>query len=330
MALRLVQLTLEDGSRAVASLQPDCSAHLIPGAVSTRALASAAIEQGHTLQALVAAAGRGVSVDIELALEEGRVLPPVDHDDPAHLILSGTGLTHLGSAEERDRMHKKLAASETLTDSMKMFQLGLEGGRPPHGEAGVQPEWFYKGDGSMLTPPGGPLRSPDFALDGGDEAEVAAIYLIGPDGTPHRLGFALANEFSDHVTEQQNYLYLAHSKLRPSAFGPELLVGPLPDEVKGVSRIRRGDALLWEKSFLSGERHMSHSLANLEWHHFKYPLFRRPGDVHVHFLGAAAFSFGQGIRTQPGDLFEIEADAFVLPLRNTLATVTERAEIRVL
>lgn len=227
-------------------------------------------------------------------------------------------------------MHKKLAATEALTDSMKMFQLGLDGGRPAPGEVGVQPEWFYKGDGSMLAPPGGALRSPDFALDGGDEAEVAAVYLIGPDGTPHRIGFALANEFSDHVTEQQNYLYLAHSKLRPSSIGPELLVGALPDEVKGVSRIYRGGELLWEKRFLSGERHMSHSLANLEWHHFKYPLFRRPGDVHVHFLGAAAFSFGEGIRTQPGDLFEIAADAFVLPLRNTLSTAEERPHIGVL
>lgn len=318
MTLSLVQLCLSDGSRAVAA-----NGVLVPGARSVRELAGEAIARGQTLAEAVAAAGAGEPVDLAVALAEGRVLAPVDHDDPAHLLLTGTGLTHLGSAEERDRMHAKLAATDALTDSMKMFQLGLDGGKPAPGETGVAPEWFYKGDGSMLTAPEAPLVSPAFALDGGDEAEIAALYLIGPDGTPHRLGFALANEFSDHVHEQQNYLYLAHSKLRPSALGPELRVGELPETVRGTSRIVRGGATIWEKSFLSGEANMSHSLANMEAHHFKYPLFRRPGDVHVHYLGAAAFSFSQGIRVEPGDRFEIEADAFELPLRNPMAAGAE-------
>ena len=317
MTLRLVQLRLPDGARAVASLSEE-GGRLITGATSTRALAEAAIAAGHGLAEQVAAHGLGDAVDIDRALAEGRVLPPIDHDDPAHLLLTGTGLTHLGSAEERDRMHAKLSA-ENLTDSMKMFKLGVEGGKPAPGETGVAPEWFYKGDGSTLAAPEGDLISPAFALDGGDEAEIAALYLIGPDGTPHRLGYALANEFSDHVTEQQNYLYLAHSKLRPSALGPELRVGELPQSVRGTSRIVRDGATIWEKSFLSGEANMSHSMANMEAHHFKYALFRRPGDAHVHYLGAAAFSFSQGIVVQPGDRFEIEADAFLLPLRNTMA-----------
>src|SRR3546814_8206132 len=122
-------------------------------------------------------------------------------------------------------------------------------------------------------------------MDGGEEPEIAGSYLIGPDGTPHRLGFALANEFSDHVMERQNYLWLAHSKLRASAIGPELVTGPLPDSVRGVSRVKRAGATIWEKPFLTGEANMSHSLANLEQHHFKYSRFRRPGDVHVHFFG---------------------------------------------
>lgn len=323
MVLRLVQLRLPDGTRAVASLS-ETGGRLINGAISTRALAEAAIAAGHGLAEQVAAQGLGEAVDVAVALAERRVLPPIDHDDPAHLLLTGTGLTHLGSAEERDRMHAKLAA-ESLTDSMKMFKLGIEGGKPAPGETGVAPEWFYKSDGSMLVPPEGALVSPAFALDGGDEAEIAALYLIGPDGTPHRLGHALANEFSDHVIEQQNYLYLAHSKLRPSALGPELRVGDLPGTVRGTSRIVREGETIWEKSFLSGEDNMSHSLANMEAHHFKYGQFRRPGDAHVHYLGAAAFSFSQGIRVQPGDRFEIEADAFLLPLRNTLAVADAEA-----
>jgi len=216
-------------------------------------------------------------------------------------------------------MHRAAAAAETLTDSMRMFLDGVAGGKPAAGETGQQPEWFYKGDGSSLVGPGGALTSPAFAQDGGEEPELAGIYLIGPDGTPFRLGLCLANEFSDHVTERHNYLWLAHSKLRQAALGPELLTGPIPDHIEGMSRIHRDGALLWEKPFLSGEANMSHTIANLEAHHFKYDLFRRPGDVHVHFFGTATLSFSEGVTTQEGDVFEIEAPPFTLPLRNTLA-----------
>ena len=68
---------------------------------------------------------------------------------------------------------------------------------------------------------------------------------------------------------------------------------------------------------------MSHSLANLEWHQFKYAQFRRPGDVHVHFFGTATLSFSDGFRTEAGDEFEIEASPFTLPLRNRLVRSEE-------
>jgi hypothetical protein len=215
-------------------------------------------------------------------------------------------------------MHKE-ASGGNVTDSMRMFIMGVEGGKPARAGEGVQPEWFYKGDGSCLVGPGADLESPGFALDGSEEPEIAGIYLIDPEGRPRRLGFALANEFSDHVTERGNYLWLAHSKLRPAALGAELLVGPLPDDVQGASRVLRDGATLWEKPFLSGEANMSHSIANLEHHHFKYALFRRPGDVHVHFFGTATLSFADGITTQPGDMFEVSAPPFTLPLRNRLS-----------
>jgi hypothetical protein len=202
-----------------------------------------------------------------------------------------------------------------------MFKMGLEGGKPRDGRAGVQPEWFYKGDGSSLVRPGGDLPLPDFALDGSEEPEIAGLYLIGADGRPWRLGFALGNEYSDHVMERQNYLYLAHSKLRACAVGPELLAGPLPESLTGESRILRNDAVIWRKPFMSGEANMSHLVANLEYHHFKYPLFRHPGDVHVHYFGTATLSFADGIRTQPGDVFEVELADFGAPLRNRLAPV---------
>ncbi len=273
------------------------------------------------------------AVDLDELYVTRRLLPPITHPDPAHLHLTGTGLTHLGSASTRAEMHQKATGDET--DSMKMFRMGVEGGKPTNCAAGVQPEWFYKGNGTVLVAPGAPLAAPDFAEDGGEEPEIAGIYLIAPDGTPVRIGWALANEFSDHVMERRNYLYLAHSKLRPASVGPELLIGDLPESIEGTSRVYRGNTVLFEKPFLSGEANMSHSFANLEHHHFKYPLFRQPGDLHVHMFGTATLSFASGVRTQDGDVFEIEADPFGLPLRNTLAFTPlgrpePRTEIRTL
>jgi hypothetical protein len=144
--------------------------------------------------------------------------------------------------------------------------------------------------------------------------------VIGDDGQPYRVGFALGNEFSDHVTERQNYLYLAHSKLRNCGVGPALLVGELPAHVDGVSRIRAADgAVRWEKAFVSGEQNMSHTIGNLEYHHFKYGLFNRPGDVHIHFFGTATLSFADNVNVQAGETFEIESPQFGPALRNKLA-----------
>lgn len=288
-------------------------------------LALRAIEQRVSLEQLVEK-GR---IDHEEAygplLQRGRVRVPLTHPDPAHCLVSGTGLTHLGSAEARDAMHKKVAARSDaeLTDSMRLFKLGLEGGRPAAGEIGVQPEWFYKGDGSVLVDPGAPLLRPSFALDGSEEPELVGLYVIGPDGVPYRLGYALGNEFSDHVMERQNYLYLAHSKLRRCAIGPELRTGELPAHLEGRSRIRRGAEVIWEKPFLTGEANMCHSLANLEYHHFKYAEHRRPLDVHVHFFGTATLSFADNIHLESGDTFEIELAEFGAPLTNPLKAVVD-------
>lgn len=315
--LKLLRHRSEDGVvRLVAA--SGGRAGFVRGVPDLNALAGGAIERGIGLAAMVEQAGVEGSLDLAGALAAGQLLSPVDHADQAHIVLSGTGLTHLGSAEGRDQMHRAAAAGDKLTDSMRMFLEGVEGGKPAAGEVGQQPEWFYKGDGSQLAAPEADLVMPAFAQDGGEEPELAGVYLIGPDGTPWRLGFCLANEFSDHVTERHNYLWLAHSKLRQAALGPELLVGELPADVRGASRIVRDGAVLWEKPFLSGEANMSHSIANLEHHHFKYALFRRPGDIHVHFFGTATLSFSEGIATQAGDVFEIEAAPFDLPLRNRL------------
>lgn len=319
--MRLIQFRTEAGERAVGLLTQDAPPARLEGVESVYALAGLALGESVPL-AEAAKARAGAALSLEAIVAEGRLLAPIDHPDPAHLLLTGTGLTHLGSAEGRDRMHK--AATDGTTDSMRMFLMGVEGGKPPTGTIGVQPEWFYKGDGTCLVGSGSDLAAPDFALDGGEEPELAGIYLIDREGRPRRLGFALANEFSDHVTERGNYLWLAHSKLRPAALGAELLLGQFPDDLRGTSRIRRDGEVIWEKPFLSGQANMSHSLANLEHHHFKYELFRRPGDVHVHFFGTATLSFADGVETKEGDEFEIEAAPFTLPLRNRLIRQASR------
>lgn len=314
MTLSLIQFRASGGARGVAAIRDGAAPVVVRGATTTLELAERALAGGVSLAAVIDAAGLGEAVDLD-AIE---LLAPIDHQDSAHLLLTGTGLTHLGSAEGRDKMHRALSDKTELTDSMKMFLMGVEGGKPATGP-GAQPEWFYKGDGSSLVAPGAPIQSPDFALDAGEEPEIAGIYLIADDGTPVRLGYALANEFSDHVTERGNYLWLAHSKLRQAALGPELLVGELPGHVEGTSRILRDGKTLWKQPFVSGEANMSHSIANLEHHHFKYPLFRRPGDVHVHFFGTATLSFSDDVRTREGDVFEISAAPFTLPVRNPIA-----------
>lgn len=315
MTLRLVQFTAPHGRRAVAADLGE-GARRLDGIKSVYELARAALGERATLEECVRRHLSAEPVDLARAQREGRLLAPIDHPDPAHLLLSGTGLTHLGSAETRDRMHRD-AAGEQLSDSMRMFRMGVEGGKPAGGGVGVQPEWFYKGDGTGIVGPGAPLARPDFAEDGSEEPELAGVYVVDGEGNPRRLGFCLANEFSDHVTERHNYLWLAHSKLRLASLGAELL-SEVPDDIRGTSRILRDSETIWEKPFWTGEANMSHSIANLEHHHFKYRQFRRPGDVHVHFFGTATLSFADGVRTQAGDVFEIEAPPFVFPLRNPL------------
>ncbi|CDG53518.1 MULTISPECIES: AraD1 family protein [Halomonadaceae] len=296
----------------------------------TYTLANRAIAAGKPLSDMLTEALTDTRLDYQALVDTKQLLPPLTHTDPAHCLVTGTGLTHLGSADTRSAMHAKAqAAEEDMTDSMRMFKLGVEGGKPDAGQVGAQPEWFYKGDGQCVVAPEAEIPSPAFAEDAGEEPELAGLYVIGDDGQPWRVGYALGNEFSDHVTERFNYLWLAHSKLRACSFGPELLIGELPDHLEGTSAIHRSGETVWEKPFLTGEANMAHSLANLEYHHFKYPGFRRPGDVHVHFFGTATLSFADGIKVREGDRFEIKIKEFGRALRNPLRVEADPPPISV-
>jgi len=244
------------------------------------------------------------------------LLPPIDHPEPSRCMVSGTGLTHIRSAANRDAMHS--TAQPEITDSLRMYNLGVERGKPGRGEIGAAPEWFYKGTGAMLRGHNQPLDVPAYAEDGGEEAEIAGIYVINQDGTPRRVGMAQGNEFSDHAFERGNYLNLAGSKLRTCSIGPELVLDPDFRRVCGAVAIERAGRTVWSAEIVSGEEAMCHSLANIEHHHFKFEAHRRPGDVHVHFFGAGAFSFGAGVKLEDGDIMQVSFERFGRPLRNSI------------
>lgn len=316
--MRIVQIKHENKSR-VALVENSSQLRLINGG-STYELAIAAMQAEQKFADYILQNTTNTLIDYNQAVDRGILEVPCMHPDPAHCLVSGTGLTHLGSADTRSKMHASIQNKEAeLTDSMRMFKDGLDGGKPKKGQVGAEPEWFYKGDGAIVVPPYQPLPVVHFAEDAGEEPEIAGIFVIDKTGKPMTLGFCIGNEFSDHLKERKNYLLLAHSKLRPCSIGPEILVTEtLPAHLEGVSRIIRHGKVLWEKPFLTGEDNMSHTFANLMYHHFKYPQFCRPGDVHIHFFGTATLSFADQITTQDGDIFEIEMAQFGRKLTNTI------------
>ena len=313
---RLIQI--KKGNLRRVALVEEPNLRLLDTCSSIYELAHLAVATGMKLSDIARQRARQDTFDydsIYYGRSDWQILPAIDHpDEAARCLISGTGLTHLGSARNRQSMHE--IAAEKLTDSMKMFQWGVEDGRPREGCIGIPPEWFYKGTGCALRAHGEPLEVPSYAEDGGEEAEIAGVYLVAPDGRPYRIGMAVGNEFSDHQFEKKNYLNLAGSKLRTCALGPELVVDPEFQSVPVDVTIEREGNVHWTNTFRSGESEMCHSLRNIEHHHFKYETHRRRGDIHVHFFGTDCLSFSNGIRLQQGDVMQIAVEGYGRPLRN--------------
>lgn len=293
---------------------------ILGGCTSIYSLAFTAIAGGMKLPEAVRQRVTQETLDYDAIYNltsEWHVLPAMDHpEDPGRCLVSGTGLTHLGSARSRQNMHS--ATEEVLTDSMKIFRWGLEGGRPTTGEIGIAPEWFYKGNGSALRAHGEPLDRPAYAEDGGEEGEIAGVYVIDREGHPRRVGMTVGNEFSDHRFEKKNYLNLAGSKLRNCSIGPELVMDPEFQSVSGKVAIIRNGLEHWGRQIKTGEAEMCHSLQNMEHHHFKFEGHRRPGDVHVHYFGADCLSFSEGIELSDGDVMQVSFEGFGRALQNPL------------
>jgi hypothetical protein len=323
--VHLVQIV--NGVTRRVALVKEPQLHCLSRVTSVYELAQVCLAQKQLMseQANALATGETLSYDeVYAGRSSWHLLPPIDvPDEPSHTLVAGTGLTHLGSARQRQAMHladqkSEPKKEEVFTDSMRMFQWGVEQGRPARGAAGIAPEWFYKGDGSSVRAHLEPLDIPSHAEDGGEEAELAGVYIIAPDGTPWRIGMAQGNEFSDHKFEKRNYLNLAGSKLRTSSLGPELILDAPFADISGEVRIERTGKIIWQKQITSGEQNMCHSLANLEHHHFKFAGHRQPGSIHIHFYGADALSFGDGIVLAKGDITEVHFEGFGRALRNPI------------
>jgi hypothetical protein len=317
--MRIVQLKSKEKQAVALVNEPDLV--LINNFESVFNLANYAIENNESLIKLINKNLSDSKINYDEVYNdnsEWKLMPPIHHPvDPRFCMLSGTGLTHMASAENRDHMHKA-AEKNVATDSMKMYLLGLEGGKPPKGQIGIQPEWFYKGNGTLLKGYNEALYIPNYGNDGGEEPELAAVYINDKNGQPHRIGFATGNEFSDHVMEKKNYLYLAPSKIRNCSIGPELVLIDSIESVQGTVAIKRDNTIVWQKEVKTGEANMCHSLENLEYHHFKYQNHRVAGDLHIHFLGTQAFSFGAGITLNEGDIMEVKWENMGRALKNIL------------
>ena len=214
--MKLIQLNLNNGKRIVGLLSGDQIFNLSYGKNqynSTYELLSDSFNNGIDLNTFISDLSEKSKLlnftyqDILNDKDDKRIpqlLVPIDHPDPYRTFISGTGLTHTGSVKSRDMMHNEDDKNKNQTDSAKMFQMGLQGGKPEQGKIGVAPEWFYKGNGHNLKGPNDVIELPDFSLDGGEEPEIVGCYFISKDKNPIRVGFTLGNEFSDHETEKIN------------------------------------------------------------------------------------------------------------------------------
>ena len=332
MPTRIVQIS--DGDTIRVAMVDEPHLRCLKNFSSTYELAQHCLRENASMEQHVRAIANGETLsydDVYYGHSRWRPMAPIHvPGEPSRLLVSGTGLTHVGSARQRQAMHladQTTKADEPLTDSMRMFQWGIEHGRPAEGAIGISPEWFYKGSGSDLRAPDEALEIPSYAEDGGEEAELAGVYIVDAHGEPQRIGIAQGNEFSDHKFEKRNYLNLAGSKLRSCSLGPELVLGGSFEDIPGKVTVFRAGAILWQREIATGEKNMCHSLANLEHHHFKFAGHRRPGSVHVHFFGADALSFGDGIVLADCDVMEVSFEGFGRALRNPLHVDTSPNQI---
>jgi hypothetical protein len=132
--------------------------------------------------------------------------------------------------------------------------------------------------------------------------DLAAIYIVGPDGAPRRVGVSPA---------------LAIGGLARNIFlGPELVLDPVIASVEGSAKLLRAGAKVWEHRYSSRGGPLLYALASLEPDHFAYADHHRPGDAHVHFIARRLFPGSPTTPIRPGDQVEVQWDGLGMALAN--------------
>jgi hypothetical protein len=287
VSTRLVQIVHEEFGRRVALVNEN-ELHLLSTYRSVYTFALAAIEIGVPLRELLSTDLSGIVLnydEIHTLASGWRFLPSFDHpQDLARCHVSGCANAHTGSRE----------------------------GRP------VAPPWFTKGNGAHLRAHGEALTIPAFAAGGSEEIELAAVWVITPNGSPLLIGLTPGNEFCDPAMEAADARMRSHGKLRTCAIGPEVMIDGKFTETHGSVRIERGTKQIWSRTVATGSPLTQFSLEEIEESLFRYDAHRIPGDAHVHYLGGSVCSYNEGIRLEAGDQVVIEWEGFGRPLRNVI------------
>ncbi len=156
------------------------------------------------------------------------------------------------------------------------------------------PPWRYLGSAASLRGHGDSLPAPG-------TPDLAAVYLIAPDGLPRRIGIAQGN------------------RGRVSSLGPELVLDPALARIKGSMRSGANPA----SQETMAEVPLLLALASIEPDHFDSADFRRPGDVHIHFFGERLFGpaaplEATEVEATEGEPVVIEFEGLGRPLTNTI------------
>lgn len=107
-ALRLVQFSDKASGETRVGVVDGDTLRVVAGVRGIRELALEAAREGGTIPERIRSAGFEGNISYDEVIADGRLLPPISHPDPAHVLVTGTGLTHLGSASARSAMHEKV------------------------------------------------------------------------------------------------------------------------------------------------------------------------------------------------------------------------------
>jgi hypothetical protein len=236
--------------------------------------------------------------------EEGRRAALV-YDNELHLLATYRSLYSfaLAAIETGWKLRELLSTdlSGIVLDYAEIYSLATPWRFLPSFDHPVEParclvsaagaEWRYKGSGASLHGHGEHLPP---AL-----GDLAAVYVIGPEGVPRRVGITPGNSS------------------RSSAVGPELILEADLPRVSGRIKVMRAGREVWSEIISGGEAPLLLALASIEPDLFEAADLR-PGDACVHFFGGRLFGSRHGLAVEDGDEAVVEFEGLGEALRNPI------------